>query len=50
MKTNAQLLNEITAAMADVWLAACDRRVIDYGQRAYNRGNQGCRRQAVDVL
>ena len=28
MKTNAQLLNEITAAMADVWLAACDRRVI----------------------
>jgi hypothetical protein len=28
MKTNAQLLDEITAAMADVWLAACDRRVI----------------------
>jgi hypothetical protein len=28
MKTNAQLLNEITAAMADVWLAACERRVI----------------------
>jgi hypothetical protein len=28
MKTNAQLLDEITAAMADVWLAACERRVI----------------------
>jgi hypothetical protein len=28
LKTNAQLLGEITAAMADVWLAACDRRVI----------------------
>ena len=28
MKTNAQLLDEITAAMADAWLAACDRRVI----------------------
>jgi hypothetical protein len=28
MKTNAQLLDEITAAMADVWLAACNRRVI----------------------
>jgi hypothetical protein len=28
MKTNEQLLNEITAAMADAWLAACDRRVI----------------------
>jgi hypothetical protein len=28
MKTNEQLLNEITALMADVWLAACDRRVI----------------------
>jgi hypothetical protein len=28
LKTNAQLLEEITAAMADVWLAACDRRVI----------------------
>jgi hypothetical protein len=28
MKTNAQLLDEITAAMAEVWLAACDRRVI----------------------
>jgi hypothetical protein len=28
LKTNAQLLDEITAAMADVWLAACDRRVI----------------------
>jgi hypothetical protein len=28
MKTNAQLLDEITAAMADAWLAACERRVI----------------------
>jgi hypothetical protein len=28
MKTNAQLLDEITAAMADAWLAACDRHVI----------------------
>jgi hypothetical protein len=28
MKTNAQLLDEITAAMAGVWLGACDRRVI----------------------
>jgi len=28
MKTNEQLINEITALMADVWLAACDRRVI----------------------
>ncbi len=28
MKTNEQLLNEITAAMADAWLAACNRRVI----------------------
>jgi hypothetical protein len=28
MKTNAHLLEEITAVMADVWLAACDRRVI----------------------
>jgi hypothetical protein len=28
MKTNAQLLNEITAAMATAWLAACERRVM----------------------
>jgi hypothetical protein len=28
MKSNAQLLDEITAAMADAWLAACVRRVI----------------------
>jgi hypothetical protein len=28
LKTNEQLLNEITAAMADTWLAACDRRGI----------------------
>jgi hypothetical protein len=28
MKSNAQLLDEVTAAMADAWLAACDRRVI----------------------
>jgi hypothetical protein len=28
MKSNAQLLDEITAAMADAWLGACDRRVI----------------------
>jgi hypothetical protein len=28
MKTNEQIVAEITAAMADVWLAACDRRVI----------------------
>jgi hypothetical protein len=31
MKTNEQLLNEITAAMADVWLAACERRVLSPG-------------------
>jgi hypothetical protein len=28
MKSNVQLLDEITAAMADAWLAACERRVI----------------------
>jgi hypothetical protein len=28
MKSNAQLLDEITAAMAAAWLAACERRVI----------------------
>jgi hypothetical protein len=28
MKSNAQLLDEISAAMADAWLAACDRRVV----------------------
>jgi hypothetical protein len=28
MKTNEQFLKEITALMADTWLAACDRRVI----------------------
>src|ERR1700726_1781108 len=28
MKTDQQLINEITALMADVWIAACDRRVI----------------------
>jgi hypothetical protein len=28
MKSNEQLLDEITALMADTWLAACDRRVI----------------------
>jgi hypothetical protein len=28
LQTNQQLLDEITAAMADTWLAACDRRVI----------------------
>jgi hypothetical protein len=28
LKTNDQLLNEITALMADAWLAACERRVI----------------------
>jgi hypothetical protein len=28
MKSNAQLLDEITAAMADALLAACERRVI----------------------
>jgi len=28
MKTNEQLIQEITALMADVWLAACDCRVI----------------------
>jgi hypothetical protein len=28
MKTNAQLLDEITAIMADTWLSACERRVI----------------------
>jgi hypothetical protein len=37
MKTNQQLLDEITAAMADVWLAACDRRVI-----APALGNHDC--------
>jgi len=28
MKTDQQLIQEITALMADVWLAACNRRVI----------------------
>jgi hypothetical protein len=28
MKTNEQLLDEITALMATAWLAACERRVI----------------------
>jgi hypothetical protein len=28
MKTNEQIVDEITALMADAWLAACDRRVI----------------------
>jgi hypothetical protein len=28
MKTNEQLIQEITALMADTWLAACERRVI----------------------
>jgi hypothetical protein len=28
VKTNLQILDEITAAMADAWLAACDRRII----------------------
>jgi hypothetical protein len=28
MKSNAQLVDEITAATADTWLAACERRVI----------------------
>ena len=28
MKTNEQIIQEITAFMADVWLAACDCRVI----------------------
>ena len=28
MKSNEQILDEITAAMADTWLAACNHRVI----------------------
>jgi hypothetical protein len=36
LKTNEQLLNEITAAMADTWLAACDRRVIVASMRNKN--------------
>jgi len=28
MKTNDQIIKEVTALMADVWLAACERRVI----------------------
>jgi len=28
MKTNEQIIQEITAFMADVWLAGCDHRVI----------------------
>jgi hypothetical protein len=36
VKTNEQLIQEITAAMADVWLAACDRRVI--GQAPIHHG------------
>ena len=37
MQTSEQIIDDITAAMADAWLAACDRRVIakatlDYGQ------------------
>jgi hypothetical protein len=35
LKTNAQLLEEITAVMADVWLAACDRRVIGTTPNGY---------------
>jgi hypothetical protein len=35
LKTNAQLLDEITAVMADVWLAACDRRVIGHETRGH---------------
>jgi len=30
MKTTEQLIQEITALMADVWLAACERRVIGF--------------------
>ena len=30
MKTNEQIIQEITAFMADVWLAACERRVIGF--------------------
>ena len=28
MKTNEQIIQEVTALMADTWLAACDLRVI----------------------
>jgi hypothetical protein len=28
VKTNVQIVAEITALMADAWLAACDRRII----------------------
>ncbi len=28
MQTHEQIIDDITAAMADAWLAACDRRVI----------------------
>ena len=28
MQTNDQIINDITAAMADAWVAACERRVI----------------------
>ena len=38
MKSNAQLLNEITAAMADAWLAACERRVIGWAMDGQTRG------------
>jgi hypothetical protein len=31
MQTNDHLLDEITAAMADTWLAACERRVLSPG-------------------
>jgi hypothetical protein len=30
MKTNEQILKEVTALMADTWLAACERRVISW--------------------
>jgi hypothetical protein len=35
MKTNEQLLDEITAVMADTWLAACERRVIGTTPEGY---------------
>jgi len=30
MKTNEQIIQEVTALMAYAWLAACDRRVIGF--------------------
>jgi len=40
MKTNEQIIQEVTALMADVWLAACEQRVIGFA---------GSRNMVLDV-